>query len=284
MKIIRGKHPVPIWISHPLPTYLEEALRQFEETASVQALAYPLDVVDAAIFDYLMPGVRWQGSGDALPREEITPGITRYSMYDADLGDLGTVTLRKLGHQRTRIQFDFAPLPNPREPTPEEQRKIDALGLGIWQEEIDLQEKIRDEQEVHARWCRAAYASHVVYFLEQFTREQMWAKRLSPLEGESSSLPTPQEKYDQYIFEATQRAQQNGLSRHDHPKHHSGPDAIFDWFVAYWVPTNNTLEQFIREYLSGETSKEARRRWDVYRKKYKIPTFTELKNLRGQKI
>jgi hypothetical protein len=282
MKIIRGNHPVPIWLRFPLPIYIEEALQQFEETAKTQAFAASLDVVDAAIHARLMPGAHWQGSGDALLREELTPGSVRYTMLDANVGELGTVTIRMLDQQRTLLQFDHSPMPDPRPRTAEEQRAIDALGLGIWQKELNLDEKIEAEQQLHHRWCQAVYAHHVLFFLEQFPREQMWAKREAPLEGESALSLSPSDEFDQIVFSATQRAEQNGLSRENPPTINSGPDQIFDWFVAYWLPTADTFAKFTRKYLPTEDPKEVDRRWSKYRRKYNLPTFTELKKMRGK--
>jgi hypothetical protein len=278
MRIIRGNHSVPLWLRFPLSASLEEALQQFEGTAKTQAFAASLDVVDAAIHARLMPGVHWQGSGDSLPREQLTPGSVRYTMLDADVGELGTVTIRMLDQQRTLLQFDHSPMPDPRPRTAEEQRAIDALGLGIWKEETELDEKIEAEQQLHHRWRKAAYAYHILFFLEQFPREQMWAKREAPLEGESPSPLTPQEQYNQYIVEAGQRAERQGLSPLEPPDAGAGNLVIAEWFLAYWFSKGKSFEEFKSLYHFDATT--VRRWWEDYQKLHNLPSLTELKKLR----
>ena len=125
--------------------------------AATWKLLIPFDILDAAVNRDLhgyAPGFV------EFERREDTHGSVVYRMWQEDLGDLGTLTVRKAGDRTSVLEVSNPPHPQHRDPTPEEMAEIHAitgqreqdrawgtLMTGIWQETDDLYQRRKKHQQ-----------------------------------------------------------------------------------------------------------------------------------------
>jgi hypothetical protein len=115
-------------------------------TTGIYILHKPFDILDAAVFEYL-PG--FGGGWVDFEREEATHGSVVYRLSQDQLGDLGTIKLRKLGDDLSELSVDGPPRPAGRSRTDEEKaasRAIEDRAERI-KAELAVLDKIRAECE-----------------------------------------------------------------------------------------------------------------------------------------
>jgi hypothetical protein len=275
----------PQWLRRPIHKHLEEALQKFPFEAKrkqIEHLRLPFETVDSAVARWL-PARVLMGWDTRITPVRVASAFMRYDLYNQELGPVGSVHVRQLDPNLTELVFEPPPKPLPRTRHSDEyDDPRNRPGQDLPPELVDaFFQQNRDEQNTHYYWRRAYFARTIINLWEHIIGEKEWVAKVTGSGDTAEDSAT--QRYDTIVAEAQQRSHENGLSRDTPPSPVSGPEQIFDWLVAYWIATGGTFEEFKRQHLPTEDSKEVSRRWDKYREKYKLPTFTELKKLRGQK-